>query len=543
LAVIASGEAMADTAYLGSELETGFLAAVKPGDKNAPYFEAFQFSGKPKIPLSLVHRSVMMVEPRFFAYLRRFSPASTKPPEKGKEKRVSDQMKSGLSRRELMKKSGQVAAASALAGVVLPQVHAGENNIVQIALVGCGGRGTGAASNALNATGGPTRLVAMADVFQNRLNGSYENLNRSHGQQLNVPQERRFIGFDGYRRAMDALRVGDVVILATPPAFRWAQFAYAIEKRLNVFMEKPITVDGPSTRRMLRLGQESVRAGLKVGVGLMCRHCEIRQELFRRIKDGQMGDITMLRAYRMAGPTATAFSPPKPDNTSELAYQIQRFHSFLWASGGAYSDFLIHNIDECCWMKDAWPVSANSSGGRHYRGNYIDQNFDSYSTEFTFADGARLFLAGRIMPGCHNEFASYAHGTRGSAIISRNGHTPARCRMYRGQNFVDADLTWRAPAEEPDPYQLEWNNLFRAIRRNQPYNEVERGAMASLVTAMGRMSAHTGQVITREQMLAHDHEFAPNVDQLTLDGPAPLRLGPDGKYPVPQPGIVTRREY
>jgi predicted dehydrogenase len=260
---------------------------------------------------------------------------------------VKDSKKDRLSRRELMKKSGQVAAVSALAGVTLPQVHADENNTVQVALVGCGGRGTGAASNALAIPNGNTRLVAMADVFQNRLAGSLQTISREHGKQVDVPEARRFVSFAGYRHAMDLLRPGDIVILATPPAFRWVQFAYAIEKRLNVFMEKPIAVDGPSTRKMLRLGEESERLGLKVGVGLMCRHCVARKELFNRIKDGQMGDITLLRAYRMAGPTATAFSPPKPDNISELHYQIQRFHSFLWASGGAYSDFLIHNIDEC----------------------------------------------------------------------------------------------------------------------------------------------------------------------------------------------------
>jgi predicted dehydrogenase len=456
---------------------------------------------------------------------------------------VKDSTKGGLSRRELMKKSGQAAAVSALAGVALPQVHAGETNTVQVALVGCGGRGTGAASNALAVPNGNTRLVAMADVFQNRLTGSHQTISRQHNKQVDVPESRRFVSFDGYRRAMDLLRPGDIVILATPPAFRWVQFAYAIEKRLNVFMEKPISVDGPSTRKMLRLGEESERAGLKVGVGLMCRHCVARKELFSRIKDGQIGDLTMLRAYRMAGPTATAFSPPKPDNISELLYQIQRFHSFLWASGGAYSDFLIHNIDECCWMKDAWPVSAQSSGGRHYRGNNIDQNFDSYSTEFTFADGAKLLLEGRTMSGCHNQFASYAHGTRGSATISANGHTPCRCRTFRGQNIRNADIVWRAAQEEPDPYQLEWNDLLQAIRQNRPYNEVRRGAEASLITSMGRMAAHTGQVITRDQMLNHDHEFAPTVDQLAMDSPAPLRLGEDGKYPVPRPGIVTRREY
>jgi predicted dehydrogenase len=450
----------------------------------------------------------------------------------------------GLTRRELIKKTGQVAAASALAGVTLPQVHAGESNTIQLALVGCGGRGTGAAANAMNTTG-PTRLVAMADVFPGRLNLSHTSLQQQFNNRVDVPEGRRYIGFDGYRRAMDSLREGDVVILGTPPAFRWVHFAYAIEKRLHVFMEKPISVDGPSTRRMLTLGQQAQQHNLKVAVGLMCRHCDARKELFQRIRDGQIGDLVLLRAYRMAGPTATAFSEPRPANSniSELLYQIQRFHSFLWASGGAYSDFLIHNIDECCWMKDAWPINAKASGGRHYRGNYIDQNFDTYSVEYTFADGAKLFLEGRTMSGAHNEFASYAHGARGSAVISANGHTPARCRISRTQNPTNnADVTWRANRDEPDPYQLEWDHLMDAIRNNRPHNEVARGAEASLITAMGRMAAHTARVITRDQMLNCQHEFAPQVDRLTMDSPAPLQMV-DGRYPVPQPGILTTREF
>jgi predicted dehydrogenase len=457
---------------------------------------------------------------------------------------VSTPENSGVTRRDVLKTTGQVAAASALAGVAVPAVHAGEQSTIKLALIGCGGRGTGAIANALSTRNGPTQLVAMADVFQDRLNSCYREINRSHQRQVDVPEERRFIGFDAYRRAMDCLRAGDVAILTTPPAFRWPQFTYAIQRRLNVFMEKPVTVDGPSTRRMFELADRSVQAGLKVGVGLMCRHCSIRQELHDRIRNGEMGDLLLMRAYRMAGPTASAFSRPRPDNISELMYQIRRFHSFLWASGGAYSDFLIHNIDECCWMKDAFPVSAKSSGGRHYRGNSIDQNFDTYSTEFTFADGTKLYLEGRCMQGCHQEFASYAHGTRGAAVISQSGHTPARSRIYRGQDMTNSqNIVWRGPRQEPDPYQVEWDHLMDAIRNNRPYNEVRRGAEASLVTSMGRMAAHTGRVVTRDQMLACTHEFAPEVDRLTIDGPAPLRADSDGKYAVPRPGQETSREY
>src|SRR5262249_44758515 len=148
---------------------------------------------------------------------------------------------------------------------------------------------------------------------------------------------------------------------------------------------------------------------------------------------------------------------------------------------------------------------------------------------------------GRNITGCHQEFASYAHGTKGSAIISTSGHSPAKCRIFKGQNLTSKDLVWRFGREEPNPYQLEWDHLIDAIRHNKTYNEVRRGAEASLITAMGRMAAHTGKVITRDQMLNCDHEFAPDVDKLTMNSPAPLQEEPDGKYPLPQPGIKTRR--
>lgn len=443
----------------------------------------------------------------------------------------------GMSRRELLKSTGKVAAAAALAGAVVPAVHAAEENTIQVALIGCGGRGTGAAANALSTTSGPIKLVAMADVFENRLEGSFQQLSKRYDKQVEVPKDRQFIGFDAYRKAMDCLKPGDVAIFATPPAFRWVHFDYAIERGLNVFMEKPVTVDGPSSRRMFELGKKAEKKNLKVGVGLMCRHCDARKELFDRIQDGQIGDLVLLRAYRMAGPTGHAFASKCPANMSELLYQIREFHAFLWASGGAYSDFLIHNIDECCWMKNAWPVEAKSSGGRHYRGDYVDQNFDSYSTEFTFADGSKLYLEGRTIPGCHNEFASYAHGSKGSAIISTAGHAPAKSRIFKGQKFADSEVAWAYPQPERNPYQLEWDDLITAIREDKPYNEVERGVEASLVTAMGRMAAHTGRVVTRDQILNCEHEFAPMVADLTMDADAPLQADEHGRYPLPQPGL------
>jgi len=451
---------------------------------------------------------------------------------------------SPLTRRNMLKTSAGAAAAGALVGLTAPRVHAAGDDTIQIALVGCGGRGTGAAANALKVPNEKIKLVAMADVFQDRLDGSYSAISGGFAEQTDVPEERRFVSFDGYKQAMDCLRPGDVVILATPPAFRWVHLGYAIEKGLNVFMEKPVTVDGPTTKKMFALAEAADKKNLKVGVGLMCRHCDTRKELFNRIQDGEIGDLVLLRANRVTGPTASAYSLPKPDNSmSDLEYQIRRFHSFLWASGGAVSDFLIHNIDECCWMKNDWPIEARAIAGRHYRGDYIDQNFDNYAIEYTFADGGKMFVEGRGVEGCWNEFTSLAHGTKGSAVISQSGHAPSRARTFKNQDMSNDNIIWKHPRREPNPYQLEWNNLIAAIREDKPFNEAKRGAEASLVTSMGRMAAHTGQVITYDDMLNCPHEFAPGLDKMTKDSTPPVVPNAEGKYPVPKPGVIRDREY
>jgi predicted dehydrogenase len=457
------------------------------------------------------------------------------------------------SRRDFLTNSGRIAGASVLSGIALPHVHAAENNTIQLALVGAGGRGTGAAENALGLQeNGPIKMIAIADVFEQKLRPNLERLQGKFAAKMDVPPERQFIGFDGYKKAMDTLKKGDVVILATPPAFRWPMFTYAIEKGLNVFMEKPVTVDGPTTRRMIKLGEEAAAKNLKVGVGLMVRHCRARQELLNRIRDGQIGDIVSMRGYRMGSGGGTI--QPNPGGVPEVMHQIRSFHAMLWLSGGVFSDYYIHQIDELSWMKGAWPVEAMAIGGRQYRGTSLDQNFDVYSVEYTYPDGTKLHFSGRNMPGVHNEFASYVHGSKGSAVVSTNSHTPGKTRIYSGQKMPrilgsrdpipqDPTLVWSYPQPERSPYDWEWDDLISAIRNDKPYNEVKRGAEASMVASMGRFAAHTGQLVTFDQMLNHDHEFAPDVDKVTADTPSPVMPGPDGKYPVPQPGIKKTREY
>jgi len=197
------------------------------------------------------------------------------------------------SRRDFIKTGGQAAALSVLANVAIPAVHAAGSDLIQIALVGCGGRGGGAAANALAVKRGPVKLVAMADLFLERLTSDLNRLQQRFPSQVDVPPDPQFLGFDAYKKAMDCLKPGDIVIFATPPAFRWVHFTYAIEKRLNVFMEKPLTADGPASKRMFALAQEASAKNLKVGVGLMSRHSRALQELADRVHNGEIGEIIM----------------------------------------------------------------------------------------------------------------------------------------------------------------------------------------------------------------------------------------------------------
>ncbi len=452
------------------------------------------------------------------------------------------------SRRQFLKAAGGAAAVSALGGAGVPRVHAQGSDLIQVALVGCGGRGSGAAVDALNTNkAGPIKLVAMADAYADRLQSSHNGLSRELGAQMEVPTERRFVGFDAYRKAMDCLKPGDVAIFATPPAFRWVHMQYALEKRLNVFLEKPVTADGPTSKRMLKQAEEATARNLKVGVGLMSRHARPLQQLAERIRNGEVGEIVLMRGYRMQGAVGTFQSPPKPANISDLDYQIRRFHSFLWASGGAYSDFNIHIIDHLCWMKNAWPVKAQGVGGRHYRTAkdgtpYVDQNFDSYSVEYTFADGSKFYFDGRCMQGAEGIYSSYLHGTKGMAIASRGGDCGAPSTIYKGQSPTPANQLWQS-TDRSNPYQNEWDDLIAAIRADKPYNELKRGVEASVVTSLGRMAAHTGQEITYQQMLDCEHEFAPGLDRLTSESVAPLQPDASGRYPVPEPGIKNNREW
>ncbi len=438
------------------------------------------------------------------------------------------------SRRDFLTQGGKLAAGSVLGSVVLSRAYAGEDNTIRIALVGCGGRGSGAVGNALSSKTGPTRLVAMADVFENRLATSHKNLSGQFKEQVDVPPERRFVGFDAYRKAIDCLRPGDVMIQATHSAFRPTHLKYAVEKGVNAFIEKSFAPDPGGTKEILRLGQEAKKKNLKIGCGLMCRHSASRQALIQKIRDGAMGDILMIRAYRM---DPGARMGPFKGGQSELLWQIRQPYFFLWVSSAWFIEMMIHQVDECCWIKEAWPVSAEGLGGREPGSDDCSQNLHTYAIEYTFPDGTKALVNSRNQAQCHDEFATFVHGTKCAAQFSGNVHAPT-VQIHKDQRIAKDSIVWRPENEKLSPYQAEWDELLTAIRKNQPYNEVERAAYTNLTSIMGRAAIHMGRVITWEEMLASDFKFCPSVD-FTKDSPSPLQANAEGRYPVPVPGRWT----
>ena len=437
------------------------------------------------------------------------------------------------SRREFLKQSTGVLAGAALTSAISARCYAGEDNTVRVALVGCGGRGTGAAVNALS-TKGPTKLVAMADVFETRLEASLKNITKSFEKQVDVPPERRFLGMDGYKKAIDCLGEGGLVLLATPPAFRPIHVEYAVETGRHVFMEKSFAVDAPGIRRVLAAGEKAKQKNLKIAGGLMSRHYAPLEEAVRRIHEGAIGDVITCWAYREHGPVG--FSP-KAEGMNDLAHQIRNYSCFTWLNGSFLLDWLIHNLDVCCWVKDAWPVSAQGPGGRQVC-DQPDQLFDHYAVEYTFPDGTRLFAQGRHMANCWGFFGDVIHGATGSAVL---GEGIVKPRLYKGHDQSDksvGNIIWQHEGEATNQYQVEHDLLFDAIRQDKPYNETERCAFAAMTGILGRMAAESGAMVTWDEAMASNLQLAPGLDGFTMDSPAPVQPDAEGRYAVAMPGFT-----
>lgn len=447
---------------------------------------------------------------------------------------VSESPLASTNRRDFLANSGKAAAASVLAGVAIPAVHAAGSDGIRLALIGSGSRGSGAVANAMEADDGVT-LTAMADLYEDRLERSRVALEGKFKERAAVAPEQRFIGFDAFKHAIDTLRPdsGDVAMLTGYAGFRPQQLEYAVSRGVNVFMEKSFAVDAPGVRRVLKAAEAAEARGTKVAAGVMCRHSVNRQELMRRIGEGEIGDIQSIRAYRM-GPAGRL--GPKPAERGELEWQLRNFTKFFWVSGGLWAEMDIHQIDEICWLKGEYPVSAHGIGGRAFNNTDKGQNFDSYSIEWTFPDGTKAYDVVRYIPKCHNDFATYVHGTKCAAQFSGNIHA-GTVKIFKDQRIGPEHVVWEAPEEKLTPWQAQWNDFTKAIREDQPFNQAKSAALSNLAAIMGRAATHMGRVVTWDEAMASEFQFNPNMDSLSHDSEPPLVADADGQYEVPVPGI------
>jgi predicted dehydrogenase len=441
------------------------------------------------------------------------------------------------SRRDFLKTSG-VAAGAALAGtLVAPSgVYAQADETIKIGLIGCGGRGTGAAGQALS-TKGPVKLVAVADAFEDQAHNAVDNLKREHPDRVDVKEDHIFVGFDAYKQVIDSGI--DLVVIATSPGFRPIHFEYAVEKGKNVFMEKPVATDAPGIRRLLKANEVAKQKNLKVAVGLQRHHQIAYLETMKQIHDGALGDIAkgeldMLRVYWN---DAGVWVRPRRPGQTEMEYQMRNWYYFIWLCGDHINEQHIHNLDVGNWVMQDHPISAYGQGGRQVlTGIDHGQIYDHHYVEFTFKNGTKMISQCRHWPKTHGDVSEHSHGVKGYANIS--GH---QIKLRDGTQ-------WRyrsSSGKDPNPYQVEHDDFFDAVRNNKTYNEADNGAHSTMTALLGRMATYSGNIITWDQAINSDLDLHPvkydfKADPKELWPDATVRPEPDanGRYWIPTPGVI-----
>jgi predicted dehydrogenase len=446
----------------------------------------------------------------------------------------NSQRNSKTNRREFLQESGAVAAATTVLPSLSRSVHVAGRNSIRLALIGCGPRGTGAVRDALSVKdAGPVQLFAMADLNDKRIEASLRTLNRKFSDKVDVPADRQFLGFDAYKKAVDLLEPGDIAMCTTRAYIRPVHVEYAVQKGINVFMEKPFASDPGGIQRIMRAGELAEKNNVKIAAGLQCRHSPARQALIDQIQNGQLGDIHLIRANRL-GPGNWLGSQSKPDDSIQDQLNYGRIHLF-WIGSGHMVDYLIHQIDECCWIKGSWPVSVRGLGGRVPESTDCGQNLDVYSMEYTFEDGTKAFCGFRRINKTEKDFATYIHGTKCAAQFSGNVHA-ATVHRFKDQRINADNIAWTPTEDEVSPWQYEWNDFIESIRLDRVHNEAKRAAMSDLATLMGRAACHTGQTVTWEEMMKSRFQFCNYLDELDFDSPTPIKPDENGQFEVPVPG-------
>jgi len=428
-------------------------------------------------------------------------------------------------RRHFLKQGSAVAAGVGIAtNVVQPSIaqtaHAGGSDQIKFVVVGCGGRGSGAADNIMN-TKGNVKMVAVADAFQGNADRMVSGLARRHGDKVAVSPEQTFSGLDAYKKAIDV--DCDLVVIATPPGFKPQQFEYAVEKGKHIFSEKPVATDAPGVRRFLAAVEESKRKNLMVGIGLQRRHEPQYIETVKRIHDGAIGDVIAQQVYWNGG---GIWYRNRQENQSEMEFQCNNWYHFNWVCGDQIVEQHIHNIDVACWVKGSYPVECNGMGGRAERMDgdpTKSQIFDHTFCEYTFADGTKMHSQGRHLTGGWTNVSEFALGSKGTS-------NPA--------GWIDGENAWKFSGKKLGGHQQEQHDLIEALARGDIYNEGEYGAHSTFCAILGREACYSGKVLKWDELLEKGRDLAPGIDDYTIDSPVPPSATPDadGKYPVPVPG-------
>jgi myo-inositol 2-dehydrogenase/D-chiro-inositol 1-dehydrogenase len=438
-----------------------------------------------------------------------------------------------VSRRQLVQGAAAAAGLSTLSFVNhVKAAPAGGSDAIKVCLIGCGGRGSGAVDQILSAPKDlkkeknidcETRLVAIADAFpeSGKFRNRLKSLKSRHGDKFQVTEDNIFGGLDGYKAAIDESNA-DLVVIATPPGFKPQQFEYAINKGKDVFMEKPVASDAPGVRRVLAAAKVAKEKSQMVGIGLQRRHEERYIDCVKKLQDGIIGDINLLRVYWNGG--GIWYRDREPGMT-EMQFQVNNWYHFIWASGDQICEQHIHNLDVGCWVKGMYPVEANGMGGREQRmggDRSKSQIFDHTFVEYTFPDGTKMYSQGRHLKGGFSQVGEYAHGSKGTCKIG------SHIEPFKGDPL-------RIRGAGGGHYQ-EQKDLVEHLYKGKIYNEAEYGAMSTFTAILGREACYSGKVIKWDDLLKKGTDLCPGIDDYKFDTPPPVIPDADGLYPVPVPG-------
>lgn len=424
------------------------------------------------------------------------------------------------SRRRFLQQSAALVGGSAMAASgIARSAHAAGSDVIKIGLIGCGGRGSGAAVNAMNA-GKDVRLVAMADIFEDRVLGARDRLRQLKPDQVAVDDDHCFVGFQAYQQVIDS--GVEVVLIAAASHFHPVHLKAAVDAGKHVFCEKPHGIDAPGLKLSAAACEEAKRKNLSLVSGLCWRYDAGVRETMKRVRDGAIGDLVAVQENYLSVPYVMRRRRPE---WSELEYQFQNWYHFNWLSGDQTSQQLIHSLDKASWaLGDKPPEKAWGLGGRQVcvDPDYGDQ-FDHHAVVFEYADGVRVFGYCRDVPGCHNTTSDVIFGTKGRAFL------PQRCR-------IEGETTWRFQGTKPSMYDAEHQELFDSIRSGKPIHNGDYMLTSTMLGIMAQMVCYTGREITWEQAMSSTLDFS--LPRYAWDGEPPIKPGPDGRYPTAMPGIT-----